>query len=122
MKIARHDARFLLDTPSAVPYYAVYSQHVPRQAPDCVPGSDDASHHIYWLRLLARHASTAGHALSRVPPEWLAKLASAGEATKFARESALRGYIASGEEQEVRLLLAVLLVMRSPLLVAIQRV
>ncbi len=47
--------RFLLDTPGGPSYYAEYKPHYTvEDVPEL--GSDDASHHLYWLRALARYA------------------------------------------------------------------
>ena len=45
--------------------------------------------------------SSCRHSISRVSPEWLGRLASAGGATKFAREAALKEFLKTGCEQPI---------------------
>jgi Asp-tRNA(Asn)/Glu-tRNA(Gln) amidotransferase B subunit len=44
---------------------------------------------------------TCRHPIFRVSPEWLGRLASVGDATKFAREAALKEFLKTGCEQPI---------------------
>ena len=91
-----HDARFIAETSGAEEYLAEYAAALtgPDGRPELGAGATEEARPMYWLRLLSRLAAGAGLELVCVPPTWLAALVGATAATRYAREDALRRYVA----------------------------
>jgi len=105
-------ARFLMETSFTEAYYRECLSHVasPSPQPSELAQGLVASHQrselaealVEWLRSLVRFAAQAGADAQGVSPLWLVRLACKNDATKYAREEALKAYLASGQVLDLK--------------------
>ncbi len=97
LSVSVSSARFLMETSFTEPYYRECLSHVASHQ-----RSELAEGLVEWLRSLVRFASQADADAQGVSPLWLVRLACKTDATKYAREEALKAYLASGQVLDLK--------------------